>query len=319
MRIKDKHDPVVSHLRLDDFRGIRILPGKNVPGLFEEGHAAAESREGLSHLATDRSGADDGQARGEPGQGEDGFVCQVACCFQSVNGRGCRACAGTDRGFCEFERGAVHVDALLSGEPARAQEHVNAQAGKAMRRIHPAETCAQFSHSCHGGLEIGFDSIRNSHAEFPRPFYRAPRTGRANDTFRRHASHVQTIPAHQMAFDQGSFRAKPGSHHCGDQSGGAGSDDDDIVSTVGRGVSPGWRMDVVNELLIEFVHRSHGHGFISMIVGRHEVVLPYGAGVPDFLLSVSHRRIEIRASITMFSFPRIFDEEWERVPANPER
>ena len=130
-----------------------------------------------------------------------------------------------------------------------------------------------FPHSRHGGPEIGFDSLRNSYAEFRRPFYRAPRTGRANDTFRWHASHVQAIPAHQMAFDQGCLRAKPGSHHRGDQSGGAGSDDDDIVPTVGRGVGPGWRMDVVNELLIEFVHRGHGHGFISMIM--HGAVYPH--------------------------------------------
>ena len=58
-----------------------------------------------------------------------------------------------------------------------------------------------------------------------------------------------------------AFAPSPAATTRGDQSGGAGSDDDDIVSTVGRGVRPGWRMDVVNELLIELVHRSHGHGF----------------------------------------------------------
>ena len=48
-------------------------------------------------------------------------------------------------------------------------------------------------------------------------------------------------------------------------------------------------MDVLNELLIKLIHRGYGHGFVSMIVGRHDA-----------------------SFLTMkFSFPRIYDAVWE--------
>ena len=162
-----------------------------------------------------------------------------------------------------------------------------------MSRIHPADACSKFSHSRHGGPEIGFDSIRNGQAEFPGLFHRAPRTGCANDTFGRHASDVQAIPAHQMSFDQGCLRAKRGGHRRGDQPGGPGPDDDDIVSTGWCRVYPCWRMDVVNELLIKLIHRGYGHGFLSMILHAHPFLT--GTASPDLVPFMSRRQAKTGA------------------------
>jgi len=54
---------------------------------LDQGNLAAETREGLRQLATNRSRADHGDTSGQLGKRENGFVSQVAGFLQSGNGQ----------------------------------------------------------------------------------------------------------------------------------------------------------------------------------------------------------------------------------------
>jgi hypothetical protein len=119
----------------------------------------------------------------------------------------------------------------------------------------PGDLSPQFSHPLHHRREIDTHAVRNLD---PKPARAADRGGDApgaDDPFRGHAADVQAIATHQIAFDQGDFRAQSRRARRGDQSGGPGADDDQVVTPRGCRVGPTGRMDVRFELPVMNVGR----------------------------------------------------------------
>ena len=173
---------------------------------FDQVHLAAEPGKGLRQLASDRAGADHPNPFGQIGERKHRLVGQVARLFQPWSRRRGGAGARADRRFLEAQGPvtgpARHLDGLRPGEAPLADEHIHTQFRVAMRRVRVADAGSQLAHPGHRCGKVVLHVWRDVDAEFVRMPHIRPGARGANDTLRRHASHIQTIAAHQMLLDQ---------------------------------------------------------------------------------------------------------------------
>ena len=87
--------------------------------------------------------------------------------------------------------------------------------------------------------------------------------GGADDGFRGDTTDIEAIAAHEVALDQRDLRAETGCRCGGNESGGACTDDDEVVFAGGRGIDPIGGMDVGDELLVVRVFGEHGGGVVG--------------------------------------------------------
>ena len=193
---------------------------------FDHRHPAAESREALRHLASDRPRTDDGQARRQFGQRKDAFIGEVSGLCKSWNGRLSRSRARADHRLLEGERLAGDSDDVRSREAAVTKEDIHAQAFIAMDGIGLTDPCPQLPHPLHGYTEVVLGSVWNAQSIFLGVAQFGPDARGADDGFGRHASDIQAVATHEMLFDQRDLGADGRSDHGGHQTGRAGSHHD---------------------------------------------------------------------------------------------
>jgi len=116
-----------------------------------------------------------------------------------------------------------------------------------------ADVGAQTSHSLHDLCEINGCPGWDANSKIRRFANRGRSTGRPDDSLGGDATHVQTIPAHQVLFNQRYFGAQTGGAHGRNQACSARADDDEIVARGRRRVFPVVRVDVGYELSVVVV------------------------------------------------------------------
>jgi hypothetical protein len=269
-------DTVGDERLLHDGGCIGILVAEDPWHQFQQRDFAAEARERLGELAPDRARADHGQTPRQRGQAEHRFVGQVAGLGQARDGRRARARAGGNAGAGEAQRLPAHRHGVGAGETAFAQEHVNAEAAEAGRRVVRADAGTQLAHARHHGRKIDRDARGHAHAERTRP----PDVGRGarspEEGLRRHAADVQAVAAEQVALDErhpgAQARGARGRH----EARRAAADHDEIVAALGRRVGPVRWVRVFEPLAI---HRIEGLGLRQ----------PCGVPVADRVAWSTHR------------------------------
>ena len=249
---------VVLHARLDDGRGVGILPRQDARRPLEHRHGAAEAGECLRQLATDGAGADDGEPPRQLRQGEDRLVGQEAGFREARDRRGGGARAGADDGPREAQRSGADAHRVAPAEAPLAEEDVDAEAPVALGGVDAADLRPQPAHAGHGGAEVALDAARERQAELGPVPRRRPDARRPEDPLRRHAADVEAVAAHQAAFDQGHPGAESRGHHRGHQPGRARADHDQVVAAVRGRVLPLRRTDVGGEPAVELVVREQG-------------------------------------------------------------
>src|SRR6185369_8364168 len=94
-------------------------------------------------------------------------------------------------------------------EPAFAEEDVDAEAAESLRGVVTAELRADAAHPRHHRAEVG--GRRSPWAQPARLRARelGERPRRANHRFRRHATDVEAVSAHEMALDERDLGTEP--------------------------------------------------------------------------------------------------------------
>ena len=248
LRVEPHLDAVSAQGVGEDLRGVALLAGEEVRLPVGDDHLAAQAREGLSELAAERPAADHQQTPGALGQVEDRLVGEIAGCFQALDRRTGGARAGGDDGLLELEPGAGDLDRAAIDERRVAQEHVDAQGLEPLGRVVATEVGAEAAHPLHGRGEIGFRGHRRVPGESRRVAEIGVEPRRAQERLGRYAAEVQAIAAEEVPFHQRHLGAEGGGAGRGDQPGGAGAEDDEVVAGGGLRVLPARRPRVGQQL-----------------------------------------------------------------------
>ena len=175
---------------------------------------------------------------GALGQVENRFVGQIAGGVEALDGGAGGAGAGGDDGLREPERGASDLDRAAIGERPLAQEHVHTQGLKPLGRVVATDVGAEAAHALHGRGEIRFGVHRRAPGESRRVVEVGVEPRRAQERLGGNAAEVQAVAAHQVLFHQRYPGAEGGGAGRGDQPGGAGAKDDEVVTGGGLRVRP---------------------------------------------------------------------------------
>ena len=124
------------------------------------------------------------------------------------------------------------------------------------------------AHPLHHRCEVDLDITRNADSNVRGRANVGDRPARPDDRLGRHAAHVETVAAHEVAFHEGD----PGPHGtgaaCGHQSGCPGTDHHQVVAAVrGRILPVGW-VDVVNKREVVLIRRRHAECWVNCGIGR---------------------------------------------------
>ena len=259
-RVEEEAHAVSRQAVLHHFGGVRVFARKDMPGLFERRHRAAEAGEGLGHLAADRPGPDHGEARRQLGERKDGFVGQIARLGKAGNrGRG-GAPPGADGGAGEVQGCVADLERFRPGELSLADVDVDPQSTEALGGVDMADRRAQPAHPFHGDAEVLFDAAGEGESEGGAVAGGGPDAGSADHPLRRDTPDVEAVASHQVAFDQRDLRPEARRHRCADQSRGAGAHHHEVVAAVRGGVPPVGGMNVGGEQAVEGVVRRQQRG-----------------------------------------------------------
>jgi len=200
---------------------------------------SAEPAEGLRHLAADRAAADDQQLGHGLAQVEQRFIGEIRDLVDSGDRRHHWPRAGGDVETPAGEPAAADLERVRRDEPARAEDHIHAEAAESFRAVvgrdardHRGDA---FHHSCEVGLRI--DAV---HCPAVRAAHLVRDARRLEKRLRRHAAVPQAVAAEPVRFDQrnlGAQRCAAGRHH---QSAGAAADHDDVELRCGQQVLRGF-------------------------------------------------------------------------------
>ncbi len=149
LRAGDNRHTVFFDLLTNHRRGVAILARHDLRAVGEQGHLAAEALKTLRQLATDGTGADDGETTRQLGQRKNRLVGVVAGVTQAGDRRLRGARAGGDHRAVELQTFAVDFDGRRIDEAAIADEDIDAQLTKSLRRIMFADAGAQPAHALH--------------------------------------------------------------------------------------------------------------------------------------------------------------------------
>jgi hypothetical protein len=171
---------------------------------------------------------------------------------------------GGDHRTLEAESRARHLDRVRSGEAATAQKDVDTVlVAEPAGRVVGTDLCPDPAHPVHDRGKIDSGIVGYLHAEARGGANVEHGTAGADHGLRRHAADVEAVAAHQVTLDEGDLGPHPGGPGGTDQTGGPGTDDDQVVPALRLGVDPVGRVDVGDQLPVVLVvkgdFRRRGH------------------------------------------------------------
>jgi hypothetical protein len=261
----DDLNPVADEGVVDDLGGIGVFAGENPGHGFDEGHLCPEPGEGLSHFTADGAGADDAEGFGELGEVKKVFVGKVIDFIEAGDGGGGGATAGGDHGFLKTELGAIDFDGGAFGEAGLAEEDIDAEVLEALGGVVVTDLGAQFADPFHDGGEIDGDAAGDLDAEIDGAFYVGEGVCGSEENLGGDAADIEAVPAEEVAFHEGDLGAEAGSSSRADESGGAATDDDEIVAAIGDGIFPIGGVGLGDEFPVVFVIGRNGEWHIRII------------------------------------------------------
>ena len=208
----------------------------------------AQAREGLRELAAERSTPDHQQPPGALGQVEDRFIGEITGFCEALDGGAGGAGTRGDDGFRELERGAGDLDRPTIAEGRFAQEHVNAEIPESPGRVVVAEVGAEVPHALHDSGEVHVRGHRCAPGESRGVVEVGVEPRGAQERLGGDAAKVEAIAAQEVLLHQRHLGAEGGGAGRGDQPGGAGAEDDEVVAGGGLRVRPVRRPHVRQQL-----------------------------------------------------------------------
>jgi hypothetical protein len=204
-------------------------------------------RERLGQLAANGPGADDGEARRQLSQREYGFVRKRIGFAQSRNQWQRGPPARANSRAAKTQSAVANCERFRCGKSALPEKNVDPQAAKPEGAIMGRYLGTQSSQALHDGGKIDVRAVRHDDAELSRVAHLCGRPRCPQECLRRHTANVEAVAAHQLALDQRHFCAKTRRACCGDQTGRAGAENNEVVSGRRFGIDPIRRMHVSDE------------------------------------------------------------------------
>ena len=152
-----------------------------------------------------------------------------------------------------------------------------------MRRVVVADARSDGPHPFHDGMKIGFGWRGRANPE-PMGVASGGDCGcRSDQGFRRHATAVEAVAPHELALDEGDLCPESSGTGRGNESGGSGADDDQVVAVCGNRVLPARWVDIAEKFLVVGIAGKESGNRGVQVFGVH--------GVSISSMSVVSRRV----------------------------
>ena len=136
----------------------------------------------------------------------------------------------------------LDVEPTRTSETTMAEKDIHAKVRKALHRIVSAEVSPQAPQTFHHGAEIDLQVTSVMHPIPTRISRVSPGSGAAQQRLTRDTAVIETVPPHEMPFDQRHACPQAGSTSRGNETGRAGTDDHQIIGIAGDWIVPIARM-----------------------------------------------------------------------------
>jgi hypothetical protein len=152
---------------------------------------------------------------------------------------------------------AANLDGISRHEVALADEDVDTQVAKALRAVVATDASTELAHALHDRPEVASalgprstESGGSCSGFMPGPCC-------TDHCLRGHTAMVEAVATHETSLDQGHTSAESGRSRSRDESGGASSENDQVIPLPGLGVDPLWWVDIVEQSLVVAVEWLH--------------------------------------------------------------
>src|SRR5438874_8091576 len=136
--------------------------------------------------------------------------------------------AGRNHGAAKRESLPLDLEIARPSETAMTEKNVHAQRREALHSIVGAEVRPQASQTFHNGAEIDVQVTTVVHPITARVPHLSPGGGATQQRLTRDTAVIETVPAHEVSFDQGHTCSQASRTSRSDESGRAGTDDHQV-------------------------------------------------------------------------------------------